>query len=178
MLVTLLNALDGRTRSLRSRAGLSAIFFLNNISYIRREVLSSQIGDLLGEGCEDLLNKQTRNAKANYLDLYGPLISALLDAGTDTSGAVGAIKAGIGAVKGGGEKRENKDRFLKFQDALEEVESIHATSKLSEEDSELRERLKGEVERMVVPTYSKFLARHNADFSKSEFPRCFVDAVS
>lgn len=177
VLATLLNALDGRTRSLRSRAGVSAIFFLNNISYIRREVLSSQIGDLLGEGCEDLLNKQTRSAKANYLDLYAPLISALLDAGSDTSGAVGAIKAGIGAVKGGGEKRENKDQFLKFQDALEEIESLHAGAKLSEEDSEMRERLKGEVERMVVPTYSKFLVRHNADFSKNPSKYLKLDAV-
>ena len=168
MLATLLNALDGRTRALRTRPGVSAIFFLNNISYIRREVLSSQIGDLLGEGCEDLLNKKMRTSKSTYLEMWSPLISALLDAGTDLSGAVGAIKAGIGAVKGGGDKRENKDRFLRFQDALEEIELIHSTARLSEGDSELRERLKGEVERMVVPTYSKFLARHRTDISKSE----------
>ena len=152
---------------MRGRAGVAAILFLNNISYIRREVLSSQIGDILGEGCEDLLNKKMRTAKSNYLEIFGPLVSALLDAGPDSSGAVGAIKAGIGAVKGGGEKRENKDRFLKFQDSLDDIESLHHSAKLSEEDSELRERLKGEVERMVVPTYSKFLARHNAEFSKS-----------
>ena len=39
------------------------------------------------------------------------MISALLDAGLDQSGAANAIKAGLGAVKGsgGGEKRETKE---------------------------------------------------------------------
>lgn len=131
-------------------------------------MLSSQIGDLLGETCEDSLNKRMRSAKAGYLDIWSPLVSALLDAGTDQSGAAGAIKAGIGAVKGGGEKRETKDRFMRFHDAFEEVEALHGAAKLDEGELELRERLKDEVERMVVPTYTKFLARHrNGDFSKS-----------
>lgn len=101
---------------LRSRSGFSAIFLLNNISYIRREVLSSQIGDLLGEKCEDNLNKKMRSTKASYLEIWSPLVSALLDAGLDQSGAAGAIKAGIGAVKGGGgtERRETKDRCVRF----------------------------------------------------------------
>lgn len=111
-----------------------------------------------------------RSSKANYLELFSPLVSAMLDAGLDQSGAAGAIKAGIGAVKGvGTERRELKDRFLRFNDAFAEIESLHAIGRLDEGEAELRERLKGEVERMIIPTYTKFLARHrNGDFSKSE----------
>lgn len=168
VLATLLTALEARARLIRSRPGMSSIFLLNNISFIRREVLSSQIGDLLGEACEDSLNKKMRSSKALYLEIWSPLVSAILDAGIDQSGAAGAIKAGIGAVKGGGEKRETKDRFMRFHDAFEEIEQLHATSKLDEGEAELRERLKGEVQRMVLPTFTKFLARHrNGEFSKS-----------
>lgn len=188
VLVTLLNSLDLRSRSLRNRSGFAAIFLLNNLSYIRREVLSSQIGDLLGEACEDSLNKRMRSTKASYLEvghlpcsdasgltqtasqIWSPLVSALLDAGIDQSGVAGGIKAGISSLKGGDEKRETKDRFVRFHDAFEEVESLHQAAKLDEGEQELRERLKGEVERMIVPTYTKFLARHrNGDFSKSEY---------
>ncbi|KAK4700095.1 RNA-binding protein NOB1, partial [Phenoliferia sp. Uapishka_3] len=187
VLVTLLNSLDTRSRSLRNRTGIAAIFLLNNLSYIRREVLSSQIGDLLGEACEDSLNKRMRSTKASYLEvrlssltfwtaqaqhnafkIWSPLVSALLDAGIDQSGVAGGIKAGISSLKGGDEKRETKDRFVRFHDAFEEVESLHAAAKLDEGEQELRERLKGEVERMIVPTYTKFLARHrNGEFSKN-----------
>ncbi|KAI5475476.1 exocyst complex component, exo70 subunit [Pseudohyphozyma bogoriensis] len=179
VLTTLLTALDARTRALRARPGVAAIFLLNNVSYIRREVLSSQIGDLLGEACEDNLNKKMRTTKASYLEIWSPLVSALLDAGIDQSGAAGAIKAGIGAVagKGGGEKRETKDRFVRFHDSFEEVEQLHQSAKLDEGEAELRERLKGEVTRMIVPTYSKFLARHrNGEFSKNPSKYLKIDA--
>lgn len=107
---------------------MGPIFLLNNISYVRREVHSSQIGDLLGEACEDSLNKLFRSAKSNYLEIWSPLIKALLDAPAETSGATQALKAGLGVVKGGGEKRETKDRFIRFQEAFEEVEALHQVS--------------------------------------------------
>lgn len=164
VLSTLLTALETRSRSLRS----PAIFLLNNISFIRREVLSSAIGDLLGEASEDNLNKRMRSTKASYLDIFGPLVSTLLDAGT--GGESNVLKVGLGAVKGGAENRNTKDRFVRFYDAFEQVEELHKVAQLDEGEGELRERLKGEVERMVVPTYTKFLAKHRAgEFSKSEF---------
>ncbi|KAM0748330.1 exocyst complex component, exo70 subunit [Meredithblackwellia eburnea MCA 4105] len=177
ILTTLLTALEARSRSFRGRQGLSAIFLLNNLSFVRREVLSSQIGDLLGESCEDALNKKMRSTKASYLEIWSPLVSALLDAGIDQSGAAGAIKAGIGAVKGGGEKRETKDRFVRFHDAFSDVEELHTVAPLDSGEQELRERLKGEVERMIVPTYSKFIARHrNGEFSKNPSKYLKLDA--
>lgn len=109
-----------------------------------------------------------RSTKASYLDIFGPLVSTLLDAGT--GGESNVLKAGLGAVKGGAENRNTKDRFVRFYDAFEQVEELHKVAQLDEGEGELRERLKGEVERMVVPTYTKFLAKHRAgEFSKSEF---------
>lgn len=93
-------------------------------------------------------------------------MSALLDAGfAEQSGAAGALKAGLGAVKGAGgtERRETKDRFVRFHEALEEVEAVHQQARFEEGEQELRERLKGEVERMVVPTYAKFVQKHRKD---------------
>jgi exocyst complex protein 7 len=163
---TLSTALDSRSRNLRGRNGTSAIFLLNNLSFLRQSILASSIVDVLGEGLEDTLNKRMRSAKASYLDVWSPLVSALLDAGfAEQTGAAGAIKAGIGAVKGTGgtERRETKDRFVRFHEALEEVEALHVHARIDENDLELRERLRSEVERMVVPTYAKFVQKHRKD---------------
>lgn len=166
VLSVLLSALDSKARLLRGRTGTSSIFLLNNLSYIRHSALSTSIIDTLGESAEDALNKRMRALKASYLDAWSPLVSALLDAGfAEQSGAAGALKAGLGAVKGGGgtERRETKDRFVRFHEALEEVEALHHQARFEEGEAELRERLKGEVERMVVPTYAKFVQRHRKD---------------
>ncbi|GAA6014027.1 hypothetical protein JCM8202_005117 [Rhodotorula sphaerocarpa] len=180
LFTTLSTAIDARARSLRGRTGTSAIFLLNNLSYLRRSVLATSVGDVLGEGLEDTLNKRVRAAKASYLDVWSPLVSALLDAGfAEQTGAAGAIKAGIGAVKGSGgtERRETKDRFVRFHEALDEVEALHQHAKVDENDVELRERLRSEVERMVVPTYAKFVAKHRKDNYSSKYVRLDADGL-
>ncbi|KWU44036.1 hypothetical protein RHOSPDRAFT_18615 [Rhodotorula sp. JG-1b] len=177
---TLSAALDSRARNLRGRNGISAIFLLNNLSFLRQTILASSVVDVLGEGLEDTLNKRMRSAKASYLDVWSPLVSALLDAGfADQTGAAGAIKAGIGAVKGTGgtERRETKDRFVRFHEALEEVEALHAHARIDENDLELRERLRSEVERMVVPTYAKFVQKHRKDNYSSKYVRLDADGL-
>jgi exocyst complex protein 7 len=95
----------------RQSIGLSAIFMLNNVSYVRRELLlNSNVPDLLASGgaasrrgsastvltgvggtsvsayggdvnIEDELNKRNRNAKAAYMEIFSPLVSCLMDAG-------------------------------------------------------------------------------------------------
>ncbi|GAA5966551.1 hypothetical protein JCM8115_006864 [Rhodotorula mucilaginosa] len=177
---TLSTALDSRSRNLRGRNGTSAIFLLNNLSFLRQSILASSIVDVLGEGLEDTLNKRMRSAKASYLDVWSPLVSALLDAGfAEQTGAAGAIKAGIGAVKGTGgtERRETKDRFVRFHEALEEVEALHVHARIDENDLELRERLRSEVERMVVPTYAKFVQKHRKDNYSSKYVRLDADGL-
>ncbi|TNY20814.1 exocyst complex component, exo70 subunit [Rhodotorula diobovata] len=180
VLSVLLSALDSKARLLRGRTGTSSIFLLNNLSYIRHSALSTSIIDTLGESAEDALNKRMRALKASYLDAWSPLVSALLDAGfAEQSGAAGALKAGLGAVKGGGgtERRETKDRFVRFHEALEEVEALHHQARFEEGEAELRERLKGEVERMVVPTYAKFVQRHRKDNYSTKYLKLDADGL-
>ncbi|CEQ41274.1 SPOSA6832_02988, partial [Sporobolomyces salmonicolor] len=177
---TLLSSLDTRSRGLRGPKGTSAIFLLNNISFLRHSILSSLVSDLLGESFEDSLNKRMRSVKSSYLEIWSPLVSALLDAGlAEQSGATSAIKAGIGAVKGTGgtERRETKDRFVRFHEALEEVEALHHAARLEEGEVEMRERLKGEVERMVVPTYAKFVQRHRKDNYSAKYVRLDAEGL-
>ncbi|GAA5917741.1 hypothetical protein JCM5296_000956 [Sporobolomyces johnsonii] len=177
---TLLTSLDARARSLRGPKGTSSIFLLNNISFVRHSILSSLVSDLLGESFEDSLNKRMRSVKSSYLEIWSPLVSALLDAGlAEQSGATSAIKAGIGAVKGTGgtERRDTKDRFVRFHEALEEVEALHQAARLAEGEVEMRERLKGEVERMVVPTYAKFVQRHRKDNYSAKYVRLDAEGL-
>jgi len=147
----------------QARNNIGPIFLLNNISYLRREILSSQIGDLLGEQAEDDLNKRNRIAKTSYMELFSGLISCLMDAQDHG----GLLKSAV--HHGSGEKRDAKDRLGRFNDALLEVENVHRVARLDAGEDEMRDRLKGEVDKMVIPTFSKFVARNEASVSKSGF---------
>ncbi|GAA5948482.1 hypothetical protein JCM3765_004898 [Sporobolomyces pararoseus] len=181
LLMTLLNSLDSRSRLLRGRPGTATIYLLNNISFLRHSILSSQTSDFLGESFEDVLNKKMRTTKSSYLEIWSPLVGALLDAGLSEQNGVisGGIKAGIGAVKGSGgtERRDTKDRFVRFHEALEEVEELHRVAKLDEGEVELRERLKGEVERMCVPTYAKFVQKHRKDNYSTKYVKLDAEGL-
>jgi hypothetical protein len=215
VLCTLLNSLDSRTRSLRNptpssspaasarAAGVSAIFTLNNLTYVRREILSSHISDAFSDesSCEAELNRRNRAAKAAYLEIFSPLVACLMDGGEFSSGlsapsssgpggggagglglaaGAAALKAaataavvGAGSSSGGAaaerERREVKDRFTRFQEALSDVESLHRAAALDPSEADMRQRLKDEVSRMVCPTYAKFHSRHQkGEFSKSQ----------
>lgn len=171
-------------------AGIAAIFSLNNITFIRRELLlNSNIPDLLASGgsapsrrdssstsatgggggggggapdtnIEDELNRRNRAAKTSHLEIFSPLVSCLMDAGVEHS----VLKSAIGV--GNTEKKDTKDRFQRFNEALEEIEQLHRTARLDRNDETLRERVKDEVIRMCVPTYTRFVQRHE-NFSKS-----------
>lgn len=191
------------TPSSRQAAGLSAIFMLNNISYIRRELLlNSNVPDLLasnggtasrrgsastthtamgGGGAagsvsmyggdvniEDELNKRHRNAKSAYLEIFSPLVSCLMDAGmNDGHHHSSALKNVIGVGRGDNEKKDTKDRFGRFNEGLEEIENLHKLARLDRNEADLRNRVKDEIVRMCVPTYTSFVKRHD-NFSKSK----------
>ncbi|KAH8921903.1 hypothetical protein BT69DRAFT_1335199 [Atractiella rhizophila] len=85
---------------------------------------------------------------------------------------VGNAPTGVKAVVGGkesNERKEVKDRFGRFNEGLEDIEALHLTATLEKEGgNELRNRLKDEVNRMVVPTYAKFAQKHkDREFSKN-----------
>jgi exocyst complex component 7 len=98
VLQTLLDTLESRSKILstsgRVKAGFTSIFLLNNLSYVRREIFNSNIGDTLPESSQDELNKRVRSAKLSYLEIWAPLISALMDPAEER----GLMKAGLGAV--------------------------------------------------------------------------------
>lgn len=172
----------------RFSTGIAAVFTLNNISYVRRELLlNSNVPDLLastgqsrrdsssttatGAGAggnaadassniEDELNKRNRQAKTSYLEVFSPLVSCLMDAGVEHS----VLKSAIGV--GNTEKKDTKDRFGRFNEALEEIESLHKLARLDKNEHNLRERVRDEVIRMCVPTYTRFVQKHE-NFSKS-----------
>ena len=172
----------------RFASGVAAIFMLNNVSYIRRELLlNSNVPDLLASSggsrrdsssttatntgaasgsssdinIEDELNKRNRQAKTRYLEIFSPLVSCLMDAGVEQS----VLKSAIGV--GTTEKKDTKDRFGRFNEALEEVESLHKVARLDKNEQNVRERVKDEVIRMCVPTYTRFVQKHE-NFSKSK----------
>ncbi|KAG0152288.1 hypothetical protein CROQUDRAFT_649657 [Cronartium quercuum f. sp. fusiforme G11] len=182
-LMTLLAAVDARSKNLKlpvssqntitsatARSGLGAVYVLNNLNYIRREVLESAISDILGKSIEDELNKRVRASKVRYMEIWAPLISALMDAGGDEGKGgfgLGAVKSALPGQQAGAERREVKDRFGRFNDAFEEVVNLHNLAQFDKADAEMRERLRDEIERMVVPTYAKFAQRHEGgQFSK------------
>ncbi|KAK9899473.1 hypothetical protein P389DRAFT_78 [Cystobasidium minutum MCA 4210] len=197
------NASGPSTASNRQSAGLSAIFMLNNISYVRRELLlNSNVPDLLASNggaasrrgsasttqggsvsmyggdvnIEDELNKRHRNAKSAYLEIFSPLVSCLMDVGMSGDhhhGASTSLKNVIG-VGGNNEKKDTKDRFGRFNEALEDVEALHRIARLDRNETDLRERVKDEVVRMCVPTYASFVKRHD-NFSKNPSKYLRVD---
>ncbi|EGG05149.1 uncharacterized protein MELLADRAFT_88251 [Melampsora larici-populina 98AG31] len=169
--------------STTAKNGLGAVFMLNNLHYIRREVLESAISDILGKSIEDELNKRVRACKVRYMEVWSPLISALMDAGgEDSKGGfgLGAVKSALPGQQAGAERREVKDRLGRFNDAFEEVVNLHKVAQFDKSDSDVRHRLRDEIERMIVPTYAKFTQRHEGgQFSKnpSKYLKLTVDQL-
>jgi hypothetical protein len=73
-----------------------------------------------------------------YLEIFGGLVSSLMD------GGLAGARAGAGAAP---------DKFAKFNEALAEVERLHRMARLDPGEEEMRDRLRNEVEKMVLPTY-------------------------
>merc|ERR1712137_400014 len=124
-----------------------------------------------------------RACKVRYMEVWSPLISALMDAGgEDSKGGfgLGAVKSALPGQQAGAERREVKDRLGRFNDAFEEVVNLHKVAQFDKSDSDVRHRLRDEIERMIVPTYAKFTQRHEGgQFSKnpSKYLKLTVDQL-
>ncbi|KAL9936033.1 hypothetical protein V8E36_004875 [Tilletia maclaganii] len=119
---------------------------------------------------EDLLSQTLRQANSRYLDAWAPLVSYLMDdAGSSGGGGSGRGGWGGAHVRGGydAEKIPTKERFAKFYETLEELDRLHRAYPVGREDVALRERLKKEVGRMILPLYGRFVTKHKTSgFSK------------
>ncbi|QRW05322.1 exocyst complex protein exo70 [Ceratobasidium sp. AG-Ba] len=149
---TLLSTLTTVSRFLK-RPALTAIFMLNNVSYLRDRVLlapRSNIDDLLSSPTQEALNSNFRSSKAAYFDTN---FTALLGCLTDD---IKDKKAGI------------KDKFGRFFEALEEIAERHRYARVLADDPEGKEKLQDEVVRLVIPALQRFTQKHrDKEFSKN-----------
>lgn len=155
--------------SVTARNGVGAIYMLNNFAYIRRELIESAVLDIYGDKLAEQLNKRVRTCKVRYLEIWSPLISALMDAGADDGKfGLGAVKSALPGQHAGAERRDVKDRFGRFNEAFEEVMLLHQAANIASNDPDLKDQLRNEIERMIMPTYAKFTQRHEGgQFSKN-----------
>ncbi|UZJ52730.1 hypothetical protein CBS101457_002050 [Exobasidium rhododendri] len=172
VLAALLNALEARSRAIRQMSTAS-IFLLNNIGYIKREILRSDresvsgLGACLGSVGGELLDGALRAANTTYLDAWNPIVGAIIEEGVGLNTKSGS-KITAMTMGGGGERAAVKDRFAKFYDGLDDLERLHRAFPVAKDDPQLREKLRSEVIRMICPMYARFLAKHRAsDFSKN-----------
>jgi len=138
------------------RPAFGSIFLLNNISYLRTQLLNEPIGGvdaLISPQGRELLNSNFRTAKANYMDTnLTPLLTALAEDKDKSKSSV-------------------KDKFTRFFDLLDELAERHAIAMVLPDDSEGEERgaICQEVVLLVVSLFQKFSQKNpGKDFSRSE----------
>ena len=138
------------------RPAFGAIFLLNNISFLRTQLLveRSAITAILSRPSQELLNSNFRMAKAGYFDAnFSPLMQALADDPKE---------------KG---KMAAKEKFTRFFDLLEEVLERHKYARVLEDDPTARESIGEDVIKLVVPALQKFTNKQREkEFSKSASP--------
>jgi exocyst complex protein 7 len=94
-----------------------------------------------------------RTGKAAYLEVFSPLVSCLMDAGeTSSGGLAGALKNAATGGSASAPAADRERRLARFADALTDIEGLHRTARLDPGEAELRERVRDEVERMVIPS--------------------------
>jgi exocyst complex protein 7 len=163
LLSALICALDSRSRSMRKP--VPSIYMLNNLSYMRNNlILSNQsaANDIMGSTAEDMLNSAYRDAKARYLDTWRELVGLLTE--PTSSGRFG------GVVGVGGDKQAVKDSLSNFFNRLDELEVLSRQHTLSRQDPNLRERLHVDVRNLVVPAFQNYMAKfpkHADKYSRS-----------
>jgi exocyst complex protein 7 len=113
VLAALLKSLEARSRAIR-QGSTASIFLLNNIGYMKREIIRSDrestagLGSCLGSKGSELLDGALRAANISYLDAWNPIVGAIIDEGVGLTTKSGSK---ITAIAGGGEKAAVKDRF-------------------------------------------------------------------
>ncbi|KAI4524798.1 Cullin repeat-like-containing domain protein [Schizophyllum commune] len=150
-----------------SRPALGAIFLLNNISYLRQNIIleprHESLRDLLSPPTTNMLDSNFRTAKAGYFDAnFSPLMQALADDPKE---------------KG---KTAAKEKFTRFFDLLEEVLERHKYARVLEDDPTARESIGEDVIKLVVPALQKFTNKQREkEFSKNpqKYIKMSPDAV-
>ena len=162
----------------------AAIFVLNNLSILRRELVEAcdpvsldpsksdspsnrDIGDLLGESAEDELNRAFRSARISYLDtVWKPALVALTSDELSTTSQGPHVPAALG---GTAEKRQLvKDKFTRFNESFDKAERLHIKHPIGKRDKTLQVRLSKEAKAMLLPPYATLWGKNQSgDFAKT-----------
>jgi len=164
LLSALVSSLESRSRSMRKP--VPSIYMLNNLSYMRNNlILSNQsaANDIMGSTAEDLLNAAYRDAKSRYLETWRELTGLLAE--STSSSRFG------GVVNVGGDKQAVKDSLSNFFNKLDELEGLSRQHTLSRQDPNLRDRLYADVRNLVVPAFTNYMAKHPKHADKCELKR-------
>ncbi|KAL1941802.1 hypothetical protein VTO73DRAFT_6802 [Trametes versicolor] len=135
------------------RPAFGAIFLLNNVSYLRTQVLvrpRTDVPAILSRPSQELLNSNFRTAKAGYFDAnFSPLLQTLVDEKDKGKSAV-------------------KEKFTRFFDLLDEVTERHAVARVLTDDPDGRATVADEAVKLVVPSLQRFIQRNlGKEFSKN-----------
>ncbi|KAI0360296.1 hypothetical protein OH77DRAFT_1418171 [Trametes cingulata] len=135
------------------RPAFGAIFLLNNISYLRTQLLvrpRTDVPSILSRPAQELLNSNFRTAKAGYFDAnFSPLLQTLIDEKDKGKSAV-------------------KEKFTRFFDLLDEVTERHSLARVLQDDPEGRATVADEAVKLVVPSLQRFIQRNlGKEFSKN-----------
>ncbi|CAO1612756.1 unnamed protein product [Parajaminaea phylloscopi] len=165
-LSTVIEALKARSRAIK-QPSTASIFLLNNIGRLQRDISSSStLQECLGPVAGELLTHAMRETRTAYMDAWGSVVSALMEEGGSLSSSSKTASSKLGAgVLGGGDRAQKEDakqRFARFFEGLEDLERLHLAYPLSREDAELRDNLRRDVVKMVMPLYRRFVSRQMA----------------
>lgn len=155
-MATAISSLNNISRNGR-RPSLGSIFLLNNISYLRQNILLEPTDDavlsLISPVTSEALNSAFRTAKAGYFaSNFSPLMQAITDDPKDKS-----------------TKGSAKEKFTRFFDLLDEVVERHRLVRILEDDPRAKKEIADEVVILVVPSFQMFIQKQkDKEFSKSK----------
>ena len=137
---------------MNKRPALGAIFLLNNVSFLRTQLLveRSAISAILSCPSQELLNSNFRTAKAGYFDAnFSLLLQTLIDEKDKGKSAV-------------------KEKFTRFFGLLDEVTERNQMARVLVDDPDGRATVADEAVKLVVPSLQRFIQRNlGKEFSKS-----------
>jgi exocyst complex protein 7 len=149
------------TISQSKRGPFRPVFLLNNISYLRQNLLlepsDDTIPSLIAPPTADALHSAFRTAKAAYFDSnLSPLMQSLTETPKDEKN-----------------KAVVKDKFTKFFILLDEIVERHRIARVLEDDPKTRKEIEDETVMLVVPSFRLFMQKHK-EFSRSALIRFFL----
>ncbi|KAJ3514001.1 hypothetical protein NLJ89_g2626 [Agrocybe chaxingu] len=155
VVTTAISSLTAISRTAR-RPPFGSVFLLNNISYLRQNLLIEPADDnilaVLSPATSEALKSAYRTAKAGYFDSnFSPLMQAITDDPKDKSNKAAA-----------------KEKFTRFFDLLDEVVERHKLAKVLDEDPKGRADISEEIVMLVVPSFQRFTQKQkDKEFSKN-----------